>query len=200
MNIVIIKYNAGNIRSVDFALRRLKRKAEITDDHGKIRSADRVIFPGVGEAMTTMEYLKEKGLDEVILSLRQPVLGICLGMQLLCESSEERDAGTLGLIRTKVKRFRGNVKVPHMGWNRLSGLRSPLFEGVGEDSFVYFVHSYYVPVTEFTIATSFHSLEFSAAFRKGNFYAVQFHPEKSGTVGEKILTNFLDGMVDNDIG
>ncbi len=192
MNTVIIKYNAGNIRSVDFALKRLNRNAEITDDHDKIRQADRVIFPGVGEAKSTMDFLKDKGLDNVILELKQPVLAICLGMQLLCESSEERSAKTLGLIKSQVKRFQGNVKVPHMGWNRIFGLRSPLFEGIGEGSFVYFVHSYYVPMTDFTIAKSYHSRLFSAAFQKGNFYAVQFHPEKSGTVGEKILTNFLN--------
>lgn len=192
MKTVIIKYNAGNIRSVDFALKRLHQNAEITDDHDKIKKADRVIFPGVGEAKSTMDYLAERGLDELIMSLEQPVLAICLGMQLLCESSEERDAKTLGLIDTKVKRFQGNIKVPHMGWNRIFGLKSPLFEGLEEGAFVYFVHSYYVPMTDYTIAKSYHSRLFSAAVHKDNFFAVQFHPEKSGPIGEKILTNFLN--------
>lgn len=192
MKTVIIKYNAGNIRSVDFALKRLHQDAEITDDRDKIKKADRVIFPGVGEAKSTMDYLTAKGLDELITSLEQPVLAICLGMQLLCESSEERNAQTLGLINTQVKRFQGNIKVPHMGWNRISGVKSPLFEGIEEGAFVYFVHSYYVPITDYTIARSAHSIRFSAAVRKDNFFAVQFHPEKSGAVGEKILTNFLN--------
>ena len=194
MKTVIIKYNAGNIRSVDFAMKRLKQDAEITDDPDKIKKADRVIFPGVGEAKSTMDYLTERGLDNLIINLEQPVLAICLGMQLLCHSSEERDAETLGLINTKVKRFQGNIKVPHMGWNRIFGLKSPLFEGIENGAFVYFVHSYYVPMTGYTIAKSYHSGLFSAAVRKDNFYAVQFHPEKSGTIGEQILTNFLNKL------
>ena len=189
---VIIKYNAGNIRSVDFAMKRLHQDAEITDDHEKIKKADRVIFPGVGEAKSTMDYLNKRGLDDLIINLEQPVLAICLGMQLMCESSEERNAKTLGLINTKVKRFQGNIKVPHMGWNRIFGLNSPLFEGIEEGAFVYFVHSYYVPMTGYTIAKSYHSRLFSAAVQKDNFYAVQFHPEKSGSIGEQILTNFLN--------
>ncbi len=193
MKTVIIQYNAGNIRSVDFALKRLHQEAEITDDHEKIKKADRVIFPGVGEAKSTMDYLVARGLDELILNLEQPVLAICLGMQLLCESSEERNAKTLGLIDTKVKRFQGDIKVPHMGWNRIFDLKSSLFEGIEEGAFVYFVHSYYVPMTDYTIARSYHSRHFSAAVRKDNFFAVQFHPEKSGPIGENILTNFLNG-------
>jgi glutamine amidotransferase len=192
MKTVIIKYNAGNIRSVDFALKRLNRDAEITDDHDKIKNADRVIFPGVGEAKSTMDYLQKRELDTLIKGLNQPVLAICLGLQLMCESSEERNAKTMGLINTRVKRFQGNVKVPHMGWNRIFGLNSPLFKGIEEGSFVYFVHSYYVPMTKFTVAKSYHSRLFSAAVHKDNFFAVQFHPEKSGKVGEKILTNFLN--------
>jgi glutamine amidotransferase len=192
MKTVIIKYNAGNIRSVDFALKRLNRDAEITDDHEKIKNADRVIFPGVGEAKSTMDYLQKRELDTLIKGLNQPVLAICLGLQLMCESSEERNAKTMGLINTRVKRFQGNVKVPHMGWNRIFGLNSPLFKGIEEGSFVYFVHSYYVPMTKFTVAKSYHSRLFSAAVHKDNFFAVQFHPEKSGKVGEKILTNFLN--------
>jgi len=191
MHTVIIKYNAGNIRSVDFALRRLGVEAEITDNPGKIRNADKVIFPGVGEARSTMDHLKEKGLDRVIASLQQPVLGICLGMQLLCAESEERNTRTLGIIPTQVERFRGPVKVPHMGWNRINNLQSPLFAGIEEGSFVYFVHSYYIPFMPHVIAEAEHGTRFSAAVRKDNFYAVQFHPEKSGPTGAKILSNFI---------
>lgn len=192
MQIVIIKYNAGNIRSVDFALKRLGVEAEITDNPQKIRNADKVIFPGVGEARSTMDHLKEKGLDRVIAGLQQPVLGICLGMQLLCAESEERNTRTLGILPTRVERFRGAVKVPHMGWNRISHLQSPLFEGIEEGAFVYFVHSYYVPLMPHVIADSEHGTRFSAAVRKDNFFAVQFHPEKSGPTGARILRNFIN--------
>ena len=192
MQIVIIKYNAGNIRSVDFALKRLGVEAEITDNPQKIRNADKVIFPGVGEARSTMDHLKEKGLDRVIAGLQQPVLGICLGMQLLCAESEERNTRTLGILPTRVERFRGAVKVPHMGWNRISHLQSPLFEGIEEGAFVYFVHSYYVPLMPHVIADSEHGTRFSAAVRKDNFFAVQFHPEKSGPTGAHILRNFIN--------
>ncbi|HKL38812.1 MAG TPA: imidazole glycerol phosphate synthase subunit HisH [Bacteroidales bacterium] len=191
MHTVIIKYNAGNIRSVDFALGRLGVEAEITDNADKIRNADKVIFPGVGEARSTMDHLRENGLDRVIASLQQPVLGICLGMQLLCAETEERNTRTLGIIPTQVERFRGTVKVPHMGWNRINRLQSPLFEGIEEGSFVYFVHSYYVPLMPQVIAESGHGTRFTAAVRKDNFYAVQFHPEKSGPTGAKILSNFM---------
>lgn len=192
MQIVIIQYNAGNIRSVDFALKRLGVEAEITDNPQKIRNADKVIFPGVGEARSTMDHLKEKGLDRVIAGLQQPVLGICLGMQLLCAESEERNTRTLGILPTRVARFRGAVKVPHMGWNRISHLQSPLFEGIEEGAFVYFVHSYYVPLMPHVIADSEHGTRFSAAVRKDNFFAVQFHPEKSGPTGARILRNFIN--------
>lgn len=191
MKTVIIKYNAGNIRSVDFALKRLNMESEITDDHEKIRRADKVIFPGVGEAKSTMDHLRSKGLDRLILQLKQPVLGICLGMQLMCDESEERNASCLGIVPARVRRFTGPVKVPHMGWSRITGLRSPLFEGVPEGSYVYFVHSYYVPDNEYSIATSSHGVSFSAAVQREHFYAVQFHPEKSGRTGERILKNFL---------
>ena len=194
MDVAIIKYNAGNIRSVDYALRRLGVTPVITADPEQIAKADKVIFPGVGEALTTMTYLREHGLDRVISALRQPTLGICLGMQLLCQRSEEGDADCLGIFPVEVRRFvprEHTDKVPHMGWNTLADTRSALFEGLREDSFVYFVHSYYVPACDFTIATTDYIHPFSAALRKDNFYATQFHPEKSGSVGECILKNFL---------
>lgn len=197
MNIVIIKYNAGNIESVNNALNRLGVNAEITADAGKIRSADKVIFPGVGEASTTMTYLKKHGLDELIVSLKQPVLGICLGLQLMCSHSEENDVTCLGIFEEKVKRFIPNpgeefiTKVPHMGWNAISNLKSELFSREIENQYVYFVHSYYASIGEHTAATCNYIVPFSAALQKENFYATQFHPEKSGTIGAKILENFL---------
>ncbi len=194
MNIAIVKYNAGNIRSVDYALRRLGVEAAITSDAEALRRADKVIFPGVGEAATTMAFLQAEGLDRVIKSLRQPVLGICLGMQLMCRHSEEGDVDCLGIFGEEVKRFlpmQHEEKVPHMGWNSLRDTRSALFEGFGQEEYVYFVHSYYVPVGEGTAAVADYIHPFSAALHKENFYATQFHPEKSGSVGERILTNFL---------
>lgn len=197
MNIVIIKYNAGNIRSVYNALKRLGHDAEITDDEAKIRAADKVIFPGVGEASTTMKFLREKGLDKIIVSLSQPVLGICLGMQLMCAHSEEGDVDCLGIFDVPVKRFElpspnpDNVKIPQMGWNNINNVRQPLFDASLEGQFVYFVHSYYVPLCEYTAASTFHTIAYSSALYHDNFYATQFHPEKSGSVGEKILKNFL---------
>lgn len=195
MEIAIVKYNAGNIRSVVNALKRLGVEPTVTDDAQKLQKADRVLFPGQGEASTTMQYLRTHQLDKIILSLRQPVLGICIGQQLLCSHSEENDTDCLGLFSTEVKRFRPTKhedKVPAMGWNALYGLSTPLFKGVDEGSFVYFVHSYYVPVCPWTIATSNYIQPFSAALHKDNFYATQFHPEKSGTVGEAIFRNFLE--------
>ncbi|QGY46609.1 imidazole glycerol phosphate synthase subunit HisH [Maribellus comscasis] len=198
MNIVIIKYNAGNIESVNNALNRLGVNAEITADPEKIRNADKVIFPGVGEASTTMNYLKKHGLDKVIVSLKQPVLGICLGLQLMCSHSEENDVECLGIFEEKVKRFIPNpgeefiTKVPHMGWNSISNLKSSLFTKETENQYVYFVHSYYASIGEHTAATCNYIVPFSAALQKDNFYATQFHPEKSGTVGAKILENFLN--------
>ncbi|NDV56546.1 imidazole glycerol phosphate synthase subunit HisH [Bacteroides sp. 519] len=195
MKIVIIKYNAGNIRSVDYALKRLGVSAEITSDKETILAADKIIFPGVGEAATTMQYLKKEGLHTLIKDLRQPVLGICLGMQLMCRYSEEGATNCLGIFDTDVKLFvpqKQEDKVPHMGWNTLENLNSPLFKGFTKEEFVYFVHSFYVPVNDFTAAQTNYILPFSAALHKDNFYATQFHPEKSGTVGERIIQNFLD--------
>ena len=194
MDVAIIKYNAGNICSVDYALKRLGVAPIITADPEILRKADKVIFPGVGEALTTMEYLRAHRLDEVIQTLKQPVLGICLGMQLLCQHSEEGDTDCLGIFPADVKRFQPNRhedKVPHMGWNTLSHVNSDLFRGDLEGKFVYFVHSYYVPVNAFTAATTDYIQPFSASLHKANFYATQFHPEKSGSVGEQILKNFL---------
>jgi glutamine amidotransferase len=194
--IVIIKYNAGNIESVKNALNRLNVNAEVTDDHSRIRNASKVIFPGVGEASTTMAYLREKGLDEVIISLKQPVLGICLGLQLMCSYSEENDTKCLGIFDEVVKRFVTAPseefihKVPHMGWNKIVNLKTSLFKELDEQ-YVYFVHSFFAGLGEHTIATCNYINPFSAALRKDNFYATQFHPEKSGTVGATILENFI---------
>lgn len=195
MNVAILKYNAGNLFSVDYALRRLGVTPIITDNKQALRNADRVIFPGVGEAETTMNYLRQHQLDRLICSLTQPVLGICLGMQLLCRYSEEGDTPALGIFDIDVKRFQSHTldeKVPHMGWNSLSQPRSQLFDGFSENEFVYFVHSYYVPVCPHTAAQSLYIHPFSAALQKDNFFATQFHPEKSGEVGERILHNFLN--------
>ncbi|MCL3778826.1 imidazole glycerol phosphate synthase subunit HisH [Prolixibacteraceae bacterium JC049] len=198
MNVVIIKYKGGNIRSVDFALKRLGVDAEITSDPDKIKAADRVIFPGVGEASSTMNYLKVTGLDQLIKELKQPVLGICLGMQLMCRHSEEGDVDCLGIFDVPVKRFDASkakeqsLKVPHMGWNRILDLKTDLFKEVKEQDYVYFVHSYYVPASEFAAATCHYVQPYSAALHYKNFYATQFHPEKSGDVGEQILKNFIN--------
>jgi glutamine amidotransferase len=198
MKIAIIKYNAGNIESVNNALNRLGVEGEITADHDKIRKADKVIFPGVGEASTTMEYLRKEKLDELIVSLKQPVLGICLGQQLMCSHSEEGDTTCLGIFDEKVIRFVPKpgeefiTKVPHMGWNSIYDLKSNLFNSKFEKEYVYFVHSYYAGMGDHTIATCNYILPFSAALRRDNFYATQFHPEKSGSIGAKILENFLN--------
>jgi glutamine amidotransferase len=192
MNVAIVKYNAGNIYSVVNALKRLGVEPLLTDDAEQLQKADRVLFPGQGEARGAMEYLKAHRLDEVIRNLRQPVLGICVGQQLLCQRSEEGDVDCIGVFDAEVKRFqpvRHEDKVPCMGWNRLTNVKSPLFE---DDSYVYFVHSYYVPLCEDTAATADYILPYSAAMHKGNFYACQFHPEKSGKVGERIIQNFLE--------
>lgn len=194
MGIVIIKYNAGNIFSVDSAMKRLNVDAIVTDDVELIRTADKVIFPGVGEASTTMNYLRNTGLDKVIKDLTQPVLGICLGMQLMCKHSEEGNADCLNIFDVDVKRFisqKHEDKIPHMGWNTITDVKNPLFDTSLENQYVYFVHSYYVPINSNTVATTDYILPFSAALHTENFYATQFHPEKSGSVGEYILTNFL---------
>ncbi|MCI1646840.1 MAG: imidazole glycerol phosphate synthase subunit HisH [Bacteroides sp.] len=195
MKVAVVKYNAGNIRSVDYALKRLGVDAEITADEQLLRSADKVIFPGVGEAETTMNYLCAHGMDKLIKELRQPVLGICLGMQLMCRHSEEGDVDCLGIFDTVVKRFlsqKHEDKVPHMGWNTIKQTKSALFKGFTQEEFVYFVHSFYVPENEYTAAVTDYILPFSAALHKDNYYATQFHPEKSGKVGERILRNFLE--------
>lgn len=191
MKIVIIKYNAGNIRSVDFALQRLGIQAEITDDHQAIINADKVIFPGVGEAANTMNHLSEKGLDSLLKKLTQPVLGICLGQQLMCKWSEEGDTECIGIYDQPVLKFPPEDKVPHMGWNQLENPKGDLFKGINEGEYVYFVHSYYVPLSELTIAACNYINGFSAAMQRDNFYSTQFHPEKSGLTGQRILQNFL---------
>lgn len=192
MNIAIVKYNAGNTRSVLFALERMGVEAAVTDEPEALRSADRVIFPGVGEASTAMAYLRERKLDSVIRALRQPVLGICLGMQLLCRHSEENAADCLSVFDLQVKRFPASAgKIPQIGWNTIEDLSSPLFRDLPEAPFAYFVHGYYVEKSAYTIATTHYGLDYSAAIRKDNFYAVQFHPEKSAAAGQRILENFL---------
>lgn len=197
MKVAIIKYNAGNIQSVDYALKRLGVDAKVTADPEEIRSADRVIFPGVGEASTTMAYLRNHRLDKLIAELRQPVLGICLGLQLMCRHSEEGDVKCLGIFDETVRKFvmqqdlLPSMKIPHMGWNTISGLKSDLFDKSLENQYCYFVHSYYATTGENTVATCSYPAPFSAALQKGNFYAVQFHPEKSSKVGASILENFL---------
>ena len=194
MELVIIKYNAGNIQSVENALHRLDIRATITDDPDAIRSADKVIFPGVGEAETTMNYLKERNLDELISSLKQPVLGVCVGLQLLCEHSEEGDVDCIGVFPNKVRKFistDNSLKIPHMGWNTIHDLKTPLFTDVSENSYVYYVHSFAADISEYTIATTDYISPFSAALHKNNFYAVQFHPEKSADVGSQIIQNFI---------
>jgi len=193
MNVAIVKYNAGNNRSVLNALDRLGVKANLTDNADTLLAADKVIFPGVGEASSAMKYLIRKELDTTIRSLTQPVLGICLGMQLLCEHSEENDTRCLGVVPDRVRRFVNiGLKVPHMGWNAISELGSPLFNGVAENAYVYFVHGFYVEPSSKMVASAEYGPRFSVAMNHKNYYAVQFHPEKSGAVGEKILKNFLD--------
>jgi glutamine amidotransferase len=210
MNVAIVKYNAGNIQSVLYALERIGMQALVTDDHERIRAADKVIFPGVGEASTAMKYLKERGLDRLIGDLRQPVLGICLGMQLMCRYSEENDTECLGIFGEEVKKFApgaeravgqesgtadasesGPLKVPQIGWNTIYDLKSSLFEGLAENSYCYFVHGYYAALGAHTIGTTDYVQPYSSALHRDNFYGVQFHPEKSAQVGESILRNFI---------
>lgn len=195
MKVAVIKYNAGNVCSVDHALKRLGVEAIVTADKDVLRTADKLIFPGVGEAETTMKFLRASGMDTLIKESRQPLLGICLGMQLMCRHSEEGDTDCLGIFDVDVKRFisqKHEDKVPHMGWNTITGTQSALFDGFTKEEFVYFVHSFYVPVNECTAAITDYIHPFSAALHKDNYYATQFHPEKSGSVGERILRNFLE--------
>lgn len=191
MKIVIINYGAGNIQSIKFAIERLGYEAVLSDNEEEIRSADKVIFPGVGEASSAMSKLRETGLDHVIPTLTQPVLGICLGMQLMCNLSEEGGTTGLGIFNVDVVRFRESVKVPQIQWNTITDLKSPLFNDVESGSFIYMVHSFYAPVTTETIASTTYGISYSSALAKDNFYGTQFHPEKSSSVGEQILKNFL---------
>lgn len=192
MKIVIIDYGAGNVFSVLMALKRLGYEAIVSGDTDEIRSADRVIFPGVGQASAAMEQLRASGLDRVIPELKMPVLGVCLGMQLMCRSTEEENTRGLGIFPLDVKKITGDYKIPHMGWNNITGLKTGLFKGIAENSRMYFVHSYYVPADEYTIALCDYHAPFAAAIGKGNFYGCQFHPEKSSQWGEQVLKNFLE--------
>ena len=192
MKIAIIDYGAGNIKSIQFALNRLGFEGLLTNNPNEIQSADKVIFPGVGEASSAMNKLKNSGLNELIPTLKQPVLGICLGMQLMCNHTEEGNTNGLGIFDTNVVQFSNQVKVPHMGWNTIYNLQSPLFQGINENEYLYLVHSFYAPLSENTIAMTNYELQYSSALQLNNFYGVQFHPEKSGLVGEKLLQNFLN--------
>lgn len=198
MSLAIVKYNAGNIQSVLYALERIGVSAIVTDDHEIIKGADKVIFPGVGEASTAMRYLEERGLDKIVKNLEQPVLGICLGMQLMCKYSEENDTKCLGIFNEDVKRYpqltNGDFKTPQIGWNTIYDLKEDLFRNITENSYCYFVHGYYAALGEHTIATTDYMLPYSSALNKDNFYGVQFHPEKSAEVGEQILRNFLNNQ------
>lgn len=192
--IVIVRYNGGNIQSVDDALKRLGNQALVSDDPEVILSADKVIFPGVGEAKSAMAYLRERELDKVLKSIHQPFLGICLGQQLMCSHSEEGDVECLGIFDEKVKRFQAGdtgLKVPHMGWNCIYDLKGDLYKGIEEKSYVYFVHSYFVEVGKDTVATCDYTQSFTASLQKDNYYSCQFHPEKSADIGSQVLKNFI---------
>ncbi len=191
MKIVILNYGAGNIQSIQFSLNRLGFEGVLSNNHQEILSADKVIFPGVGEASSAMKKLKESGLDQLIPKLKQPVLGICLGMQLMCAHSEEGNTEGLGIFDVNVIKFSSKVKVPQMGWNTIYNLKSDLFDGISENEYMYLVHSFYVPNSENSIANTNYEVEYCSALQKNNFYGVQFHPEKSGKFGEQILSNFL---------
>ncbi|SHL11260.1 imidazole glycerol phosphate synthase subunit HisH [Flavobacterium xanthum] len=191
MKIVIINYGAGNIQSIMFAMERLGFEAVLSNDWKEIKAADKVIFPGVGEASSAMRMLVDSGLDVLIPTLKQPVLGICLGMQLMCNKSEEGNTTGLGIFDVDVIKFTPKVKVPQMGWNQIYNLKSDLFKGIAENEYMYLVHSFYAPLCDEAIATTNYELEYASALKKNNFYGTQFHPEKSGDVGEKILGNFL---------
>jgi glutamine amidotransferase len=191
MKIVILNYGAGNIQSIQFSLNRLGFEGILSNNHQEILSADKVIFPGVGEASSAMKKLKESGLDQLIPRLKQPVLGICLGMQLMCTHSEEGNTEGLGIFDVNVIKFSSKVKVPQMGWNTIYNLKSELFNDIKENEYMYLVHSFYVPNSENSIANTNYEVEYCSALQKNNFYGVQFHPEKSGKFGEQILSNFL---------
>ncbi len=192
-SVAIIKYNAGNVQSVQYALDRLGVTSVVTDDEAIIRNADKVIFPGVGHAGSAMQNVREKGLDKLIVSLTQPVLGVCVGMQLMCNHSEEGDTTCMGIFDTAIKLFKSPVlKVPQIGWNSVYDFKSPLFNGLKNEEYIYNVHSYYAELNNETVATCNYVQPYSAALQKNNFYAVQFHPEKSGKVGEQILKNFIE--------
>ena len=192
MKIVIIDYGAGNIQSIKFSLQRLGYDAELSNDYEEIQKADKVIFPGVGEASTAMQKLKSTGLDTLIPNLTQPVLGICLGMQLMCTYSQEGNTSGLGIFDVEVQKFNNGLKVPQIGWNRITQLKTPLFNRIKDSTYMYLVHSYYVPVCQETIAITDYGLNYSSAMQKENFYGVQFHPEKSSLAGEQLLKNFLE--------
>lgn len=192
MKVVIVRYNAGNVSSVNFALQRLGVTAILSDDADEILSADKIIFPGVGAASPAMNYLKEKKLDVLIKNIQQPFLGVCLGMQLLCNNSEEGDTKCIGIFNQPVKKFTGKEKIPQTGWNNIYDLKSLLLKGVNENEYMYFVHSYYAELSESTIAKTMYQVEYSSALQKNNFYAVQFHPEKSSMAGERVLKNFIE--------
>lgn len=192
MKIVIINYGAGNIQSIKFAIQRLGYEAVLSDDVEEILAADKVIFPGVGEASSAMKKLRDSGLDHIVPKLKQPVLGICLGMQLMCNSSEEGATQGLGIFDVDVVKFSTKVKVPQIGWNQISNLRTNLFETIPGEEYIYLVHSYYAPVCKETIAETEYDVQYSAALHKENFYGTQFHPEKSSIIGERILQNFLE--------
>jgi len=192
MNLVIVDYGAGNIKSIQFAFKRLGINAVLTNDINQIKIADKVIFPGVGEASSAMKMLQESGLNKVIPTLKQPVLGICLGMQLMCNSTEEGNTEGLGIFDVAVKRFTNAVKVPQMGWNNISDLKSDLFKGIKENEFMYLVHSFYAEKCVEMIAKTDYEIEYASALQRDNFYGTQFHPEKSGVEGEKILKNFIE--------
>jgi len=192
MKLLIIDYGAGNIKSIQFAFKRLGINAILSNNIDEIKAADKIIFPGVGEASSAMKMLKESGLNKVIPKLKQPVLGICLGMQLMCRFSEEGDTKGLGIFDVDVKRFTNSLKVPQMGWNVIFDLKSALFNGVKEKEFMYLVHSFYAETCDESIATTDYKISYASALQKNNFYGVQFHPEKSGTEGAKILKNFIE--------
>ena len=193
MNVAIVDYGVGNIKSIQHSLDRIGVNHTYTMDKEEIISAEKVVFPGVGDASYAMKKLKNQNLDKIIVDIKHPLLGICLGMQLLCKSSEEGDTKCLGIIDSDVKKFENkNLKVPQIGWNNITGLKSKIFKGIKENEFVYMVHSYYVPKSNYTIASSTYGINYSSAINKNNFYGTQFHPEKSGSVGEKIIKNFIE--------